>query len=201
MNSNKIVPIREQIAEQLRLDIITGSLEAGEKLNEQQLADRFGVSRGPIRDVLLQLSKEGLLLAKNNCGVTVNSALDRELQELMKGIRRHIETFAIQKVIETLDQRDFDALEKILHKLDTAFSEHDYGSVTAIDIDFHHYIVSRAGGTELTNLWHPMILRMRMNYQRIGTSHECVGEHKDILDALKQKDTQAAVAALEANIR
>ena len=74
LDSTVIVSVRDQIAQQLRADIINGVLIENTKLKEQELAKRFGVSRGPVRDVLLQLSKEGLLVSKNNCGVSVNSS-------------------------------------------------------------------------------------------------------------------------------
>ena len=68
--------IREQIADHIRADILSGQLLEGEQLREQLLAERFGVSRGPIRDVLLQLTQEGLLISKRNCGVRVGPAPD-----------------------------------------------------------------------------------------------------------------------------
>ncbi len=201
MKNSKIVPIRDQIADQIRSDIISGDLAPNAKLNEQQLADRFGVSRGPVRDVLLQLTKEGLLVSKNNCGVSVNSVLDSDLQSLMIDIRRKIETYAVKTLIGKLDEADFAAMEEILAELDDAFKEQDFTRVTRTDIDFHHYLIQRAGGRELSNLWYPIVLRMRMNYKRIGSAKACVDEHKDILAALKTKDSRAAIAALKANIK
>ena len=64
--------IREQIADQLRADILSGNLPRGSKLREQHLAQRFGVSRGPIRDVLMQLGQQGLVMSEPNCGARVS---------------------------------------------------------------------------------------------------------------------------------
>jgi DNA-binding GntR family transcriptional regulator len=63
--------IREQVAAHLRYAVLSGDLGEGEALREQPLARHFGVSRGPVRDALLQLTQEGLLVAEQNCGVRV----------------------------------------------------------------------------------------------------------------------------------
>ncbi len=201
LDSAPIVSVREQIAQQLRADIINGVLIENTKLKEQELAKRFGVSRGPVRDVLLQLSKEGLLVSKNNCGVSVNSAPKEELQPLMIETRINIETFAMKLVVNQLNDDDFADLEELLNKLNQAFTEENYFLVTEIDMAFHRYFVHKAGGDDLVNLWQPFIYRMRMNYKRITNAKECFDEHKVIVDALRAKDINTAIRALKGNIK
>ena len=199
--SEKIVPVRDQIADQLRSDIISGELAPGTKLNEQALATRFGVSRGPIRDVLLQLTKEGLLVTKSNVGASVNEMLSPALQKLMVDIRRRIEAFAVKKIKGQLTDEDFASLDYLLDEFKTSFEEGDFTQVTKADIEFHKFLVERAGGQELVNLWYPVVLRMRMNYKRIDTPRDGVAEHQAIIDALRNDDVKQAAKALKANIR
>ena len=200
-NANKIIPLREQIADQLRSDIISGDLPPDTKLNETMLAERFGVSRGPIRDVIIELTKEGLLLTKQNRGASVNSALDADIQELMFGVRLKIEEFAAKKVKGKMLQEDFSALETILQNLLEAFNKEDYTEVTKQDIEFHRYLVDKAGGEDLTNLWSSIIMRMRISYARLDNASDCFNEHKAILDALRENNTMQVVAALRSNIK
>ncbi|MEO1246859.1 MAG: GntR family transcriptional regulator [Pseudomonadota bacterium] len=197
----KIVPIRDQIADQLRSDIIAGELAPGTKLNEQGLATRFGVSRGPIRDVLLQLTKEGLLVTRSNVGASVSEMLSPELQSLMVDIRRRIESHAAKQLKGLMTDEDFEALDYILDQFQTAFETRDFTAVTKADIEFHKYLVEKAGGQELVNLWYPVVLRMRMNYKRIDSPEDGVDEHRAIVDALRADDTRRVTAALKANIR
>ncbi|GAA6204546.1 GntR family transcriptional regulator [Thalassotalea sp. SU-HH00458] len=201
LDSAPIVSVRDQIAQQLRADIINGVLMENTKLKEQELAKRFGVSRGPVRDVLLQLSKEGLLVSKNNCGVSVNSSPKEELQPLMIETRINIETFAMKLVVNELDDDDFSKLEDLLSKLNQAFTDENYFLVTEIDMAFHRFFVHKAGGDDLVNLWQPFIYRMRMNYKRLTNAQECYDEHKTILDAMKAKDIKTAISALKGNIK
>lgn len=199
--TTKILSVKDQIAEQLRSDIISGDLAPNTKLNEKELADRFGLSRGPIRDVILQLTKEGLLVSKNNVGASVNSVLEPKMQKLMISLRRNIETFAIERLHDSLTQKDFEELDKILQDLQNAFERQDFTEVTKIDISFHRYLINRAGGEDLVNVWYPFVMRMRLNYKRITSGSECVTEHQSILDTLKSGDMAKATKALKANIR
>lgn len=201
IGKGKVISVREQIADQLRSDIISGDLQPGAKLNEQALADRFGVSRGPIRDVLLQLTKEGLLVTRPNVGASVKKMLGPGMQQLMIDIRRRIESYSVRKVKGALDESDFDNLAYILDHFESSFREGDFTEVTKADIAFHQYLVEKAGGEELVNLWYPVVLRMRMSYKRLDDASHGVEEHRAIVDALRKDDTKAAVAALRANIK
>ena len=64
--------VREQIVDTVRAEVLAGAWRNDEPVREQALAKRFGVSRGPIRDVLQQLSREGVLIYRPNKGVRVN---------------------------------------------------------------------------------------------------------------------------------
>ncbi len=200
-DSTAIVSVREQIARQLRADIINGVLTEKTKLKEQELAARFNVSRGPVRDVLLQLTKEGLLISKNNCGVIVNSAPKAELQPLMVNLRVKIESHAIKITINELTEEDFIHLDNILATMTKAFEEENYSLVTETDMAFHRYLVHKAGGDDLVNLWQPVIYRMRMNYKRISTPKECFEEHNQLLTYLKNKELKLALASLKDNVK
>lgn len=197
----KILSVKDQIAEQLRSDIISGDLAPNSKLNEKELADRFGLSRGPIRDVILQLTKEGLLISKNNVGASVNCVLDSNMQKLMISLRRNIEVFAIEQLHESLTEKDFADLDNILDDLQAAFEKEDYTEVTKVDISFHRYIVEKAGGDELVNIWYPFVMRMRLNYKRITSGDACVQEHRNILESLRSSDVNKATKAIKSNIR
>lgn len=201
LKSARVHTVRDQIADQLRSDMISGKFKPGERLREEDMAERFGVSRGPIRDVLLQLTKEGLLVSRRNAGVMVNELPSPALQKLMVELRLKIELFAVQNVVGKLPDEDFVELEEYLDALGTALEKDDFTRATEVDIAFHRFIVERAGGSDLVNTWIPIVMRMRMNYQRISTPAQSIAEHKAIVEALKNQDSKAASAALKANIR
>lgn len=200
-NNTQVIPIREQIANQIRTDVIGGQMEPGQRLREEELAVRFGVSRGPIRDVLLQLTKEGLLVSKRNCGVTVNEMLSPLIQNLMITLRKNIEMFAFEMLEGKLDNDDFVELKSFLDGMQAALKAENFTEAAELDLEFHKYLLEKAGGDELLNLWTPMVLRMRMNYQRICSPEQSMQEHWDILDALKASDFPLAIKLLETHIK
>ncbi|MEI8648458.1 GntR family transcriptional regulator [Paraglaciecola sp. Hal342] len=201
MKSNKILSVREQIADVLRSDIISGELEPNTKLNEQQLAERFGTSRGPIRDVLIKLTKEGLLVSKDNVGSSVSSPLTPELQKLSIDIRRKIEEHAVKQLENNISEVDLARMDGIIDRMQEHFDKEEFTDLTKTDIEFHKYFVGLAGGEDLTNLWYPVVLRMRMNYQRIRNSQTLVDEHRHIVDALRKNDLKLAISSIRKNIK
>ena len=72
----------EAVADQLRDEILEGRLAAGSRLVETELADRFGVSRGPVRDALRELARAGLAVDLPRRGTFVSSLTERDLLEV-----------------------------------------------------------------------------------------------------------------------
>ena len=70
---NPILSMRQQICEAVRAEVFSGEMTNDQPVREQPLAERFGVSRGSVRDALLQLSQEGVLVYSPNRGVRVSS--------------------------------------------------------------------------------------------------------------------------------
>src|SRR5947207_3583081 len=162
--------VREQITDRLRDDILSGRLAEGERVQEGKLAERFGVSRGPIREALAQLTQEGLLDAKPNCGVRVSHSDSDSVRELIVPIRRVIETFALKHFFHEIDERDFLTWESILHHLQSACERKDQAAIIQYDLAFHRSILTRAGVPALLTIWQTIVARIRRHF-RHATSH------------------------------
>lgn len=192
--------ISQQIADQIRADVLSGHLPVGTQLREKALADRFGVSRGPIRDSLLQLSHEGLLVSKPNCGVVVGRSLCERIQPLVIQLRRQIETFAL----DMLFQDDVDILpelERICAQLKNACETEDMSAVVQHDMAFHRCIVESHGDEEMVAIWLPIVVRMMLHYTRHKELMDSYREHMVIVDAISKGQKKKAMRALEKNIQ
>jgi len=193
--------IREQIVEQLRKEVLSGALPEGQALREQPLAERFGVSRGPIRDALLQLTQEGLLVSQPNRGVRVGKAPSAGLQPLIVEFRRRLERHALEQIFDELTPGDLAELAKPLQEFKTACKRQDMAAVVEHDMAFHRWIVERARDADLLAVWLTIILRMRLRYTRHRTLLESFREHQAVWNAMRDKDRALALQALEANIQ
>lgn len=197
--------LREQIVEHLRSDVLCGRLAEGERLNEADLAKRFGVSRTPIREALQQLTTEGLLDGQRHVGVKVAYRPLDSIRELVVPIRRSVETFALRSFFSSITEQDFVKWNAILDKMRVACLADDFPTIAEQDIAFHRSIVRRAGQRDLEAIWSPIVVRIRHHFfetqQRIYLQPISIyDEHVRILDVFRQGNVELAVEALAQNI-
>lgn len=200
-----VFSLREQIADQLRNDVLCGRLAEGVSLTELELVDRFGVSRTPIREALQQLKSEGLLEGRPNAGMKVAQRPPDAIRELVIPIRRSVEVFALRSFFNELSPPDFVEWNKIIDRLRVACEAHDYLAIAEHDIDFHRSIIRRANHLDLESLWSALISRVRSHFwetqrRNYADPLEIVAEHEQILAAFRSGNIELAVAALEQNI-
>jgi DNA-binding GntR family transcriptional regulator len=196
--------LREQIANTLRDDVLSGRLESGQKLSETKLAERFGVSRGPVREALVQLTNEGMLVGKPNCGVVVAPSAPDSIRELIVPIRRTIETYALRSFFDAIAEDDFRVWEEILEKMKTACEQRDPHASAEADIAFHRSLLLRAGQPDLLAIWQTIVARIRSHFrqahERVADLMAVYEEHRRIVETFRSGDKEAAVRTLERSI-
>ncbi|MDB5389474.1 MAG: ydfH 1 [Planctomycetaceae bacterium] len=197
--------LREQIVEHLRNDVLCGRLVEGERLNEAELAKRFGVSRTPIREALQQLTTEGLLDGQRHVGVKVAHRPLDSIRELVVPIRRSLETFALRLFFDSITEQDFTRWNLILEKMRLACLADDFPTIAEQDIAFHRSIVRRAGQRDLEAMWSAIVTRIRHHFfetqKRLYLQPISIyDEHARILDVFRQGNVEAAVEVLAQNI-
>jgi DNA-binding GntR family transcriptional regulator len=195
----KLRSTRDRITDTLRAEILCGKWSDDVPVREHSLAARFGVSRGPVRDSLLQLSQEGVLVYQANKGVRVNTPPGEEQRQLLQSMRRQIETFCLNQCIKQLDQADDENLQEILQRLTGACNLGKLCDIADMDLALHRYLVRRAS-LELEGVWLGITSRLLMDYSRIDQLEEIISEHAAIVEAVTNRDLKGAQKALIANI-
>jgi len=193
--------IREQVTDQIRDEVVAGNFPAGEPLREAELAERFGVSRGPIRDAFLQLSQEGVLAYQANRGVTVREAPKPENRDFIISLRQQIECFAIRRGLSQFSNGGTASIKAALDDLKTACAGGDVATVARCDMAFHEAMLLACGGDDFLAVWKWLCSQMLLTYSRLENYQQLYDEHVAILAALETGGKQASVAAIKANIR
>jgi len=192
----------DDIAERLKAAILSGHFEPGERLGEERLAARMQVSRGPIREALVQLERQGIVVIKRNKGAFVAQLAREDLDELYT-LRRAIERLALQRATELSNERDLFNMQKLV---DEIAAHHRLGITEQVaadlDLKFHDLIYQAARHRRLNETWQMMRPQIHILLLSRNVAHEdfrdmVVGSHQDIVDAIRNRDEAAALAILE----
>lgn len=195
-----IANLQEQVVVHLRQRILSGRLQPGTPLREESLAKEFGISRGPIRDALLTLTKEGLLVARPNVGVKVAAEPSAFKRNVLVHLRREIEASALAAWFERKDSALLGALDENLVAYKAACRVGELGRVVELDMSFHRLLVETADDGSLVDLWLPIILRMYLRYSRHRTLIESYREHAAIVKAMHDRREWEALELLRQHI-
>lgn len=201
-NIEKHMTLRESILETIRDAIITGSLKPGEKVAEPELAERFGISRTPIREAFRQLESEGYLTVVPRKGAVVVTFSQRDVEEFY-AIKSILEGYAARKACEKLTPREIDKLQSINDKLRVLADEGDVRHFFKVHDNFHELFVRAADNDKLTE----MILNLVGRFQRLriaslslsGRMAFSVQEHQKIIDAFRNGDAGLAENLVRSN--
>lgn len=190
----------QQLTERFRRMILSGEFEPGERLREIPLAERFGVSRGPIRDTFLQLTREGLLIAKPNAGVRVAEPPSDFKRKSLVTLRRKLENDCLK---EAFRKKPVDLLRDLQENLTLyrqACEKEDLEEVVEIDMAFHRILVTWADDGSMLTVWVPLISQIFLKYSRHHSLMESYQEHEAIVEALKENDAGKAAQLLRDHI-
>ncbi|MEQ8851940.1 GntR family transcriptional regulator [Gimesia sp.] len=192
------------IADQLRMEIITGRIEEGAALREVSLAERFEVSRAPIREALKQLAHEGMVESKPNCGMRVAPSSSKSMQELVIPLRQTVETFALRSIFDDLKNEDFAEWEALLTEMKAACENQDFLQLTELDIKFHQSIVARSPEQGLMTIWLTLVSRLRRHFlegfQKPNDPMKVYYEHLAIVSMFRSGKLEPSIQALISNI-
>ncbi len=191
----------ESIADQLRDEILEGRLAAGSRLIETDLAERFGVSRGPIRDALNELARQGLAQDLPRRGTFVSSLSERDLDEVYV-LRRAIEEAAVRLAITRATDADIALMYERLAQAEEAYGRDDLPAAWEADMAFHRTYCETCGNGRLLGVFEGLASQTVLLMRTALATHASlawtppVELHRRIADAIAARDADAAVRAV-----
>lgn len=198
--------LSERVFEQLKDDILTGSLKPGDRLLYEKIAEKFDVSLTPVKEALLLLEQEGLVKTVPRRGAYVTQLTNRDIVEYTQ-IRLAIEGLAVELACEAkLGSDAFEALRSLNKEMETAVRDKDVHACMRIDIEFHRNLVALSGNRRLTDIMDQMPLANF--FAHVGTqkimierSDSILVEHEKLINALESRNAETTKAILRQNVR
>ena len=172
------LPISGQVRDMLRDRITAGVLAPGEKLTETDLAGRLKISRGPLREAILQLTEEGLLVKEPYRGLRVRSVSRRELEELYS-MRTTLERFAFEEAWNKRTDAALSDLKQRLQHLEKARTAKDISAAVEGEIAFHSWVYDLSGHGLLKSHWQKLVPLVQIYMSIHNRQHGVAGVFMD----------------------
>lgn len=185
------------VVEGLRNAIYNRDLLPGTRLVEQELAKKFDVSRGPIRDAFFELESEGLITFSTGRGRFVVDLNFNDLQEIYS-LRTTLEELAIELACERADQGDFDRLKVIIIQMEKMVQDNlSVRAALDLDLAFHEAIILASKHTRLFGAWQNLRPQIKLTLlERMESPMEfssiLVQYHQELMDLIVSSDKQKA---------
>jgi DNA-binding GntR family transcriptional regulator len=186
----------ESIVEPMRRAIVLGELPPGLHLEEPALAQKFGVSRIPIREALLRLEHEGLVRVEPRRGAFIVGMTEEDVHDVYE-LRSLIEGRAASRAAARIGPEGLARLEALAAQMDEALRRRDPTAMIEPDVQFHRELAVAAGSRQLLAGWERLsgLIRTILSVTdsvHYGASPNAVHGHQLIIEALARRDADLA---------
>lgn len=188
--------LRQEVVDQIRQKILQGELKAGERIKENEIAEMFGVSRGPVREALRQIEQEGLIHYERNVGCSVAKVTQQDVYEICL-LRAMLEITAVRLCKGTLSSS---ALKKMKTSVENMKElEQDLYCLAQEDNNFHACVVEELGFQKMEHIWKGMnasnfAVFCAIDKKGIGDCHE---RHERLLECYEKGNPEEIVTELK----
>lgn len=195
--------IRHKVLDQIRQDILSCGFQPGEELREAELADRYAVSKSPVRDALQRLQFEGLVETEPRRGHRVTPISVADARDILE-MRETLELAAAKRMVRDASEEDLAGLD--------AWREADVSDIRAFasyNRGFHVALSDLSGNRRLAE----EMRRLLDAYERLclvslerlradqGDMGQALEDHCDLIDALQARDARAAARISQRHVR
>ena len=192
--------LSDRVTRALRDSIVSGDLPAGSPLKQEELASRFGISMGALREALRTLHSDGLVTIFPNRGALVSDLAANEAEEIFD-IRTFLELGALELALPRLTDKELTAAAKICDRMD---NPRDAARWAEMNRELHETIYAPAGRPKLLALirnLHDNVSRyMRLYLDTLNFQEKSQNEHRALIEACRAGDSPAARELLRSHL-
>jgi DNA-binding GntR family transcriptional regulator len=198
--------LSDHIANQLRVAIINDQLKPGQRIVEREIAEAMETSRGPVRDALLLLEREGLVVRYPHRGTFVTELSLEDAEEIYT-LRQAIESLAVRYVLQRATPEDLDGLDEQVQEMAAEVDAgYDLGKATELDLEFHRTLCRISGHRRLLEAWEALSAQTRvllLTHRRRNPRdfiERAVDWHRSLVQAIRLGDLELAREELQKHL-
>ena len=196
-------PLREMVYEELKMQILKGSIIPGTRMMEVELAEEMGVSRTPIREAIRKLEKEGLVTIEPRRGAYASMISTEDMVEILE-VRQDLEGLAAYFAADRMTEEKMEELREVSNSYNEAVKSGKMEDMIKYDTRFHHIIVESCRNKILVQMieqLQELVLRFRyIYYDNFRRAENMPEEHEAIVAAISEGNADKARAAADIHI-
>jgi len=205
INTNEYLPLRDVVFNTLRDAILTGKLVPGERLMENQLAEKLGVSRTPVREALRMLELENLVELVPRKGAQVLDMSEKDIVNILE-VRSALEGLATSVACKKMSKEDLQQLKNMEVDFEKAVAENDVEHFVDIDEDFHDLIFAATENDKLINIFRNLRIQLYRYRMAQAKNNETsmstiVAHHRSIIRAIENHDGEEGASIAQGHIK
>ncbi|MEU4197638.1 GntR family transcriptional regulator [Kribbella sp. NPDC026611] len=195
--------LRDSVANALRAAVISGELKPGEVYSAPTLGARFGVSPTPVREAMLDLVREGLVISLRNKGFRVTEVSDEDLDNLA-ALRQLIEPPTMREVVPLIPAADYPRLRRLAEDIVVAAEAGDLIAYIEADRVFHVTLLAYSGNQKLVDVVSDLRSQTRLlgltPLVESGRLVPSATEHHELIDLVEAGDADGAEQLMRRHI-
>jgi len=198
------VPAKARLVDRIREQIVAGVFPLGTRVSDKEIAAEMRVSRTPVREALLQLQSEGLIVVRPRSGTFVFGVSGSELAQICE-LRSLFETGALRMAAAGNAASLVGALTYPVAEAALALEEKDYARCEALDTVFHETLIALSGNKYLVESYRTISTKVRALRARLAQNHarvaDAIAQHRRIVDLVAVGKTEAAAQEIASHVR
>ncbi len=197
--------LADDVTDRLRTAIVRGSFGPEQHLSEVALAEKFGVSRGPIREAFVELEREGLVKIERHRGARVTRLSQADIDEIYE-LRTALERLAMERAVRYATDDDFAAMDEVIELMRRAVKAGDAHGTVTLDVRFHDLVYRAARHTRLYASWSNLRPQIEtfLHSRSMDTRDylkKAVREHAELRDVIRSRSKRNAIAMINEHLR
>ncbi len=196
--------LREVVYEELKKQILAGSITPGMRMMEVELAEDMGVSRTPVREAIRKLEKEGLVTIEPRKGAYASDISVKDIVDVLE-VREELEGLSASLAATRITEEELENLKELTEGYAKAIKNNDMESMIHYDELFHKSIVKSSGNKTLIKFSatvQELVLRFRyLYYDKFSLYGSMPSEHMNIIEAIGSGDEKKAREAADTHVR